>query len=59
MGTIAPSGWFYLEASDDEDPEDVIIVYACSVECRDGLWKVGPGKLDLMSTSTRTSKEDA
>lgn len=47
MGKIAPEGWFYIEAKDETNPGQEFIVYACSTPCRDGLWKLGPGKLDL------------
>lgn len=39
-----PSGWLYLEATDDEEGEDsIIIMLACSAECATSLWKTGPG----------------
>lgn len=49
MRAVAPAGWFYLEIQeDDEDTEDdAMIAYACSEECRDTMWKRGPGRLDL------------
>ena len=40
---MAPEGWFYMEAKDDEDPEATIIVLACSEACKNAMWKVGPG----------------
>ena len=39
----APDNWLYLEAKDDEDPENPIIVLACSVACALELWQEGPG----------------
>jgi len=47
-GTMAPSGWLYLEAVDDEEgPSSTLIVWACSATCAASLWRPGPGKLDL------------
>lgn len=43
MGRPAPEGWYFIEAVDEEDPEMVFLIYACSVACRDGLWQLGPG----------------
>ena len=40
----APKDWFYLEATDDEDPKSTIIVLACSKECALLLWRIGPGE---------------
>lgn len=37
-------GWFLpLEATDDEDPSNVIIMLACSKECALALFNKGPG----------------
>lgn len=47
MGTLAPQGWFYLEAQDSDNPSNCLIMWACSKECADKQWKPGPGKLNL------------
>lgn len=44
----SPDHWFYLESVDRSsgNPQSkyrVYIVWACSEECRDGIWKKGPG----------------
>ena len=44
--TWAPEGWFYAEATDEED-KSTIIVWACSEECKNKFWKQGPGKMNL------------
>jgi hypothetical protein len=46
MGKMAPEGWWYLEAMNDENGE-IIVVWACSDFCKMSMWKLGPGKLDL------------
>lgn len=38
-----PPDWFYLEATDDEDPSNVLIMLACSKECALALFNRGPG----------------
>lgn len=40
---FAPEGWFYLEAKDDDDPSNTIIIWACSDRCAAAQWKPGPG----------------
>lgn len=47
IGKMAPADWFFLEAADELEPSNIIIVYACSEDCKKSLWKQGPGKLDL------------
>ena len=39
----APKDWFYMEAKDEDDPSNVIIVLACSKECALALFSKGPG----------------
>jgi hypothetical protein len=40
----APPGWYYLIARDEnEHIEGDFYVYACSIACRQALWKQGPG----------------
>jgi len=43
----APEGWFYGETTDNSDPHNVLIVWACSEECKQKFWKDGPGKMDV------------
>jgi hypothetical protein len=38
----APEGWFFIETT-IEDENDTLFVYACSEECKAGVWKKGPG----------------
>jgi hypothetical protein len=41
-GSAAPDFWFYLESTNctpGRSEGEVYIVYACSEECRDGMWK--------------------
>lgn len=38
-----PDFWFYLESKRQSDPNQMYVVWACSEECRDKLWKQGPG----------------
>lgn len=45
--TWAPEGWFYAEATDEEDKDNTLIVLACSEECKNKFWKEGPGKMNL------------
>ncbi len=53
MGTLAPDGWFYLEARDNDDAASTIIVWACSETCAGTLWQPGPGRLDLREDAPR------
>jgi len=39
----APEGWFWLEAKDDDDPENPIIALACCEGCASAQWHKGPG----------------
>jgi len=39
----APKDWLYMEAKDDSDPKNVIIIHACSKECALALFQKGPG----------------
>jgi len=39
----APEGWSFIEAT-IEDENDTLFVYACSEECKAGVWKKGPGE---------------
>lgn len=50
IGTLAPIGWFYLEANDDDDPSNCLIIWACSKKCAYKLWQAGPGKLDFAAS---------
>lgn len=47
-GTLAPTDWFYLEAQDETDPNNCIVMWACSKGCANKQWLPGPGKLDLL-----------
>jgi hypothetical protein len=38
-----PKDWFYMEAVDDDNPKDVIIITVCSKECALALFQRGPG----------------
>ena len=42
IGRVAPEGWFFgsftLGSDGDHDPGELLIVHACSAECRDALW---------------------
>lgn len=42
LGHIAPDGWYFgsftFDSEGDHDPGDLLIVHACSPECRDALW---------------------
>ena len=41
-GHVAPEGWWFgsftLDPDGDHDPGDMLVVHACSAECRDALW---------------------
>lgn len=50
----APAGWLYLEAFDDETPEEVTVMRACSAECSSALWREGPGPLLDPATETES-----
>jgi hypothetical protein len=39
----APENWFFIEST-IEDENDTLFVYACSEECKAGVWKKGPGE---------------
>lgn len=41
----APSSesWFFI-ASEMKDENDIFYIYACSEECKAGVWKKGPGE---------------
>ena len=43
-GHCAPKGWLYGESFVD-DKKEVIVVYACGLECCASFWKPGPGDL--------------
>lgn len=51
LGKLAPEGWFYLEATDDTNPNNCLIIWACSKECADKQWLAGPGRLDLTQST--------
>lgn len=53
----APAGWYFAESADDDDPENVVVIYACSDECKQKFWKRGPGFLSL-STGVMTGSEE-
>lgn len=43
----APPDWFFLESTVpseiEGEPDDTVIVLACSAACRDAIWRIGPG----------------
>lgn len=39
----APHGWLSFEATDEDNPENSIIVCVRSKACADALWLQGPG----------------
>ena len=50
-GTLAPENWLFLEAQDDETDE-ITVIWACTERCALTLWKHGPGTLDLNDPDT-------
>ena len=40
----SPTDWSFMEVTDEERPKDTLFVYACSKECKQKLWKTGPGE---------------
>lgn len=46
MRQVAPDGWLFLQAMDEETGE-ITIVYACTPFCALALWQSGPGKINL------------
>lgn len=42
LRTPCPPDWFYLVSVDEGSGQDYY-VFACSIACRQGLWKKGPG----------------
>ena len=45
-GRHCPDGWFYAEFMNEDHPEGgPSVVTACSVECRERFWVLGPGDL--------------
>lgn len=42
-GKHCPKGWLYLETTNQDDPGDQMITYACTRACADAQWKEGPG----------------
>lgn len=48
-GQVSPEGWSFAEVTNDEDPDGIIIVWACSEACRTNFWTPGPGRLDLIT----------
>lgn len=62
MGYVAPEGWFFgsftFDAEGDHIPGDFLIVHACSVECRDGLWTQQAGhRWDAVETRINVASE--
>lgn len=48
---LAPENWLFLEAKDDEDPKNTLIIAVCSKDCAGSMWKTGPGpRLDAEET---------
>ena len=44
LGCVSPDHWFHIESTERKRGRDtgyVYIVWACSVACRDGMWKCG------------------
>lgn len=70
-GFVAPEGWFFgsftHDSEDDHHPGDFLIVHACSVECRDGLWTQQAGhkwseierRVDVPSELRRAAHNEA
>lgn len=55
-----PDGWFYIESIDRtfSTKAGIYITWACSAQCRDEMWKCGPGPatIDDAGTMRRRAK---
>jgi len=42
----APDFWFFIAADDRTKgaPHMIFVIWACSTECRDAMWKPGPAR---------------
>lgn len=47
MMNFNPEDWFYAEVSDEDNPDNSLIVAVCSEKCKNNFWKIGSGKMDL------------
>jgi hypothetical protein len=59
---MVPEHWHYIESKVASSKRGhVHIVYACSEECRDALWMIGPGPecVDEKGTDRMRAKENA
>lgn len=49
LGRVSPDGWHFLALKNQDDPEDTLVVYACSDACKRLEWQEGPGDLSRCS----------
>jgi hypothetical protein len=62
LGYMTPEHWYYIESIVQHSAKKRShIVYACSDECRDGMWKRGPGPdvVDERGTDRMRARENA
>lgn len=62
IGRVAPEGWFFgsftFDENGDHAPGDLLIVHACSAECRDALWtKMDGHRWDEIEKRVRVADE--
>lgn len=58
----APDFWYYLESVDHTFGKGgIYIVWACSIKCREGLWRKGPGhgQVDDRRTADKKRRDAA
>lgn len=58
IGRMAPSGWLYGEARDeDSGSREVIVVSVCSETCANCFWHPGNDRLDLTADPLKKNTE--